>query len=345
MNPSARFRRQIERSIALPTLLLGLLSVIFYALVFQLLTVLDQVDQSDRLIARVLGASEQLLEMDAALKAYLDVGTSDSLASYRAATSRVGDAFEAIAQLVSRGSDQSRRLASIRELSDRWAGQASEVIALRSASRLDRAAEKNHIAGRIMDAIHGRMSAFRGVEEVSRDRRSRTARFRSRAILAGCSGLAISLVILIVYVSRASLAALCGSFEAALEALQLQVDRREQERLNMMSQAMKQYAIFTLDTEGRITSWNADSQRLLGFNSDDVLNRRMSFLYSEEDLQSDRLHHDLDWAAVEGRTEDERLITRKDGFRFKARISLVAIRDSIGTLCGFTHVVRECEED
>ena len=168
---------------------------------------------------------------------------------------------------------------------------------------------------------------------------SSAASSRSWSILAVSSGTAIGLGVFLLFSSRRKLATLCATYETALAELQSGFDRQERENLNLLSEAMNYYAIFTLDTEGRITSWNADAERILGYRADDVLARRMTCFLSPEDGQVDRYDYDLDWASREGRMEDERWLMRKDGFRFKARFALVAIRDSDIGLIGYTTIV------
>ena len=92
-----------------------------------------------------------------------------------------------------------------------------------------------------------------------------------------------------------------------------------------MSEAMKYYAIFTLDAEGRISSWNQDSERILGYRPNDVLARNHSCLFEDDDIRRDMPQKSLSWAVQDGRAEDIRWISRKDGFRFRARVAIVAI--------------------
>jgi len=344
MNAAAKFRWQIERAVALPTLLLGLLSAVFFGLVIHLLSVLGQVDEADRRISRAYAASRLLSGMEVGLRDYLVAGAPESLLPYTEARTAFGTTLDELARLVSLDTGQSARLTLIRSAIERSDRYANELIALRSESAWnDRVAGLDVRTLESMDEALRLMAAFQGTEEVQRERRSRAGQSRSWSILAGCSGVAISLGVVLAFASRRQLAELCGAFEAALEALQSQIDRQEREGLNLMSEAMKYYAIFTLDAEGRIKSWNVDAERILGHRADDVLARRVSFLYGDEGAMKEKAMNDLDWASREGRVEDERWMTRKDGFRFKAGVAIVAIRDAGGKLCGFTYVVHEVD--
>lgn len=192
-----------------------------------------------------------------------------------------------------------------------------------------------------MGEILASMTAFLDAERADRDRLSDATQSRSWSVLAACSGSAIALGLILAYSSQRRLVRLCRSFEAAIEVLEAKSDRQERENLSLLSEAMKYYAIFTLDADGLITSWNGNAERILGYRDDDVMARRPSHFYSDEDVRRDVFFRDMEWASVEGRVEDERWLTRKDGFRFKAHVAMMSIRDANGILCGYTNVIHE----
>ena len=159
------------------------------------------------------------------------------------------------------------------------------------------------------------------------------------AVLPGCSGGVTALVAILACSSGRRMLRLSATFDD----LQTLSDRQDRERLGLLAEAMHYYAIFTLDAEGRISSWNLDAERILGYRPDDVLNRSVACLYSDEEVRRDVPQKNLSWATGDGRVEDVRWIRRKDGFRFEARVAIVAIRDADAALCGFTYVIHEVE--
>jgi len=115
----------------------------------------------------------------------------------------------------------------------------------------------------------------------------------------------------------------------------------EQDELDHAAEALRLYAIVMLDPKGYVVSWDRNAQRLLGYTPGDAMKRHISMFYGSGDARQGNPSHDLVLAATEGRADDDRWIVRKDGFRFKASVALIAIRDPAGDLCGFTYVIRE----
>src|SRR5678815_1104431 len=82
----------------------------------------------------------------------------------------------------------------------------------------------------------------------------------------------------------------------------------------------KDYAVFFLDPEGRIMSWNLGAQRIKGYALEEIVGRHFSIFYTRESVDSGWPQHELKVAAVEGRFEDEGWRVRKDGSRFWANV-------------------------
>src|SRR5438067_3807680 len=111
----------------------------------------------------------------------------------------------------------------------------------------------------------------------------------------------------------------------------------------MIEQA-RDYALFMLDTDGRILSWNLGAERLKGYTADEIVGRHFSVFYTREALASGWPTHELQVATVEGRFEDEGWRVRKDGSRFWANVVITALRDDDGKLLGFSKVTRDLSE-
>jgi PAS domain S-box-containing protein len=117
-----------------------------------------------------------------------------------------------------------------------------------------------------------------------------------------------------------------------------------EERLRLLVDAVQDYAIFTLDVRGHVTSWNTGAERIKGYSFSEIIGRHFSVFYAEEDLRTGKPARGLEIAAKEGRFEDEGWRLRKDGSRFWANVILTAIRDHAGTLIGFGKVTRDLTE-
>jgi len=108
-----------------------------------------------------------------------------------------------------------------------------------------------------------------------------------------------------------------------------------------MIDSVAEYAIFMLDPEGRILSWNLGAERLKGYRAEEVIGKHFSIFYSEDDVRAGKPQDELDTAIREGRVEDESWRVRKDGSRFMADVVITALRGRDGRLQGFGKVTRD----
>ncbi|MEU4724682.1 PAS domain S-box protein [Nonomuraea dietziae] len=120
--------------------------------------------------------------------------------------------------------------------------------------------------------------------------------------------------------------------------------RESEERFRLLVQSVVDYAIFMLDTEGHIVSWNAGAQRIKGYRADEIVGSHFSVFYPPEDVASGKPDRELEIAVVEGRLEDEGWRVRKDGTRFWANVIITALFDETGRLRGFGKVTRDLTE-
>ncbi|PGF14175.1 PAS sensor protein [Natrinema sp. CBA1119] len=108
--------------------------------------------------------------------------------------------------------------------------------------------------------------------------------------------------------------------------------------------AVKDYAIFMLDPDGTVASWNEGAARIKGYQEDEMVGEHFSTFYTDAATADGVPEQNLEAAAEAGRTEDEGWRVRKDGTRFWAHVTITAIRDDDGTLRGFTKVTRDMTE-
>ena len=112
--------------------------------------------------------------------------------------------------------------------------------------------------------------------------------------------------------------------------------RRNKERLRQIIDSAKEYAIITLDANGRIASWNSGAERLLGYQESEVLGQSGDIFFSPEDRAADVPEREMVTAREEGRAANERWHMRKDGSRFWAEVVvIIAVYDEDGVLHGF----------
>ncbi|HEU4564056.1 MAG TPA: PAS domain-containing sensor histidine kinase [Gemmatimonadaceae bacterium] len=143
--------------------------------------------------------------------------------------------------------------------------------------------------------------------------------------------------------TRASVERPAGSFPDAGGARgAISADSPELYRL--LVESVRDYAIFALDPEGHIITWNAGAQRIKGYAPSEIIGRHFSLFYPPEDIAAGKPANNLAVAARDGRVEDEGWRLRKDGTAFWASVVITALRDETGTLVGFGKVTRDLTE-
>ena len=117
--------------------------------------------------------------------------------------------------------------------------------------------------------------------------------------------------------------------------------RRKDLQLRSLLDGVRDYAIYLLDKDGYITTWNPGAQRLKQYAPDEIIGKHLSRFFTEEDIERGRPQELMRLATERGRVEDEGWRVRKDGSRFWANIVLTAIRDTTGEMTGFAKVTRD----
>ncbi|HEX3915831.1 MAG TPA: PAS domain S-box protein [Caulobacteraceae bacterium] len=120
--------------------------------------------------------------------------------------------------------------------------------------------------------------------------------------------------------------------------------RRSEQQFRLLVEGVTDYAIYLLDAEGHVSSWNAGAQRIKGYRSDEIIGQHFSQFYTDEDRAAGLPVTGLTTAAKVGRWETEGWRVRKDGTRFWAHVIIDAIRDERGQLVGFAKVTRDISE-
>jgi PAS domain S-box-containing protein len=117
-----------------------------------------------------------------------------------------------------------------------------------------------------------------------------------------------------------------------------------QDPLRLLVESVQDYAIFLLDREGHVVTWNPGAQRIKGYAPAEILGKHFSVFYPSEALERRWPQHELAVAAKEGRFEDEGWRLRKDGSLFWANVALTALRDESGEVRGFAKITRDLTE-
>ena len=117
--------------------------------------------------------------------------------------------------------------------------------------------------------------------------------------------------------------------------------RRSDLQLRSLVEGVRDYAIYLLDKDGYITTWNPGAERIKYYAPDEIIGKHFSRFFLQEDVDRGRPTELLRLAALRGRVEEEGWRVRKDGSRFWADVVITAVRDKSGELTGFAKVTRD----
>ncbi|HEY2029083.1 MAG TPA: PAS domain-containing sensor histidine kinase [Myxococcales bacterium] len=121
--------------------------------------------------------------------------------------------------------------------------------------------------------------------------------------------------------------------------------RQSEERLRLLIESVRDYAIFMLDTDGKVSSWNSGASVIKGYRADEIIGKHFSVFYPPEDVAAKRPDRELEIARAEGRYEEEGYRVRKNGERFWANVIITAVHDPVtGEMRGFAKITRDLTE-
>jgi PAS domain S-box-containing protein len=109
-------------------------------------------------------------------------------------------------------------------------------------------------------------------------------------------------------------------------------------------EGVKDYAIYVIDPQGRVATWNEGAERIKGYTADEIIGQPFSRFYPEEDTRAGKTERELETARTQGRFEEEGWRVRKDGSRFWASVIITPLRNRNGHLIGYAKVTRDLTE-
>lgn len=118
----------------------------------------------------------------------------------------------------------------------------------------------------------------------------------------------------------------------------------ELQRYKLLVENVQDYAIFLMDSNGYIQTWNKGAEKNKGYTASDIIGKHFSIFYTDKDIKSKKPERELVEARTLGRTEDEDWRVRKDGSKFWANVVITALHDDSGELVGFAKVTRNLTE-
>jgi len=117
--------------------------------------------------------------------------------------------------------------------------------------------------------------------------------------------------------------------------------RRSEERFRLLVEGVSEYAIFMLDANGKVATWNSGAERIKGYTASEIIGQHFSIFYPADVRESGWTEHELQVAAEKGSFVDNGWRLRKDGTTFWANVTITALRDDTGHLLGYAKLTRD----
>ncbi|MFN2542068.1 MAG: ATP-binding protein [Chthoniobacterales bacterium] len=120
--------------------------------------------------------------------------------------------------------------------------------------------------------------------------------------------------------------------------------RASEEQFRLLVESVEEYAIYLLDPDGNVSTWNLGAEKLKGYRAEEIIGKNFSCFYTDEDLAARKPQRNLSAALRLGHIRDQGARVRKDGSIFQAEVVLTALRDKSGKMRGFSKVTRDITE-
>jgi PAS domain S-box-containing protein len=267
-------------------------------------------------------------------------GDESRLKSYRTSVAQAEDSAAAVTYATRDNPVQQREMPSLAALLAQRSQFAESVIRLRQTQGLDAAVKEVEIArgDRNSDEIYTEIGMMRNEELRLLQRRSADSQWQldeTKTVLL--FGTVLGLLI-------TGAAGWSVHRDNSMRALAEEALRAGEEQHRMDLSGVRDYAIFTLDPQGRIMTWNAGAERINGYRAEEIIGQNFSRFFPPEDIARGRPEELLRITAANGRHEENGMRVRKDGSRFVASATITALHDAAGKLRGFSKISRDLSE-
>src|SRR5436309_4077564 len=116
---------------------------------------------------------------------------------------------------------------------------------------------------------------------------------------------------------------------------------RAAEQFHILVDSVEEYAIYMVDPDGNVVTWNTGAQKIKGYTAEEIIGKNFACFYTAEDVAAGKPQRNLREAARRGHIRDQGLRVRKDGTTFEAEVILTVLRDARGNIRGYSKVTRD----
>jgi PAS domain S-box-containing protein len=366
----AKLRTKVRMGFALAILLTCLLSVLSWRMAQQAADDAAWVGHTHEVSTALEMTLRHLVDVETGARGFAETGSAPFLDPYETGKSALGQDLHRLRPLVADNVEQTRQLDVLEsEASARIAASTDLVISRRSRGTLPTLVQFDR-GKQLMDTARATIAQMEDAEKWLLDQRAGRARSAQRlnrsliglgalagVIFLSLAGATVSREIGISARARAQVISLNVDLERRVEqrtaALQFEIANREEaekklraseEMSRMLLDGIKDYAVYMLDVEGRVVSWNSGAALIKGYLAEEIIGKNVSSFYTDSDRDHNHPQESLQEAAYAGRFEGQGWRVRKDGSKFWANAVITPLYAANGALRGYSKVVRDITE-
>lgn len=335
---------KINRSLRLGIAIMFLVLIAVGLIGFDQLNKLTEARNSYQYTNKVLTTLDAILETaqdaETGQRGFLITGKEEYLAPHETAVLHMKEHLANLKQLVGHNPEHAKNIEALEKVIDGKFAELAETIKLRQTQGLAAATVRvmTNVGKKYMDEIRALVAQMKEKEETLLAAHSAEIDRRSQAAFLGLFLISAAAIIFQTIMALITIKFLKG------QKLAEQTLRESKERFELLISGVRDYAIFMLDPQGKIMTWNDGAQRITGYTADEIIGKHCSCFYTVEERTEDKAAHELEMAVQTGRCEEEGQRTRKDGSQFWANVIISPLYDESGKLTGFAKVTRDISE-
>jgi PAS domain S-box-containing protein len=324
--------------VILPCLALALVSY------YQAARIAPELEQSRVLVGHTFDVLRTAQALDAAMqdaergqRGFLITGDEAYLAPYQRGIEIAPGLLAKIQTLTQDNPEQQRKLPILKNLIDTKLAELARTIEARKRDGFDAARQivLTNVGSDAMRAIITLIDTFVATEDaLLTERLARTSEIEIRNKTAAVVTGVLALISMALGVTTVLMA--FRNVQTSQEGR-----RTAEERLGQFVRGVTEYAIYTLDPKGFVTTWNQGAARLKGYTADEIIGQHVARFYTSDDKKNEVWNEALATAARDGMFETEAWRVRKDGTRFMAHVVINPVRDTAGDIIGFSKITQD----
>ena len=363
----ARLRRRVQGAMAVAVLLIAVMGALSGSILGQSAQDGDRVAHTYNVSRTLEVTLRHLDDVETGARGFALTGEKQFLQPYQLGKYAVGRDLEGLRGLISDNPEQERRLDVLVEKTRDRLEAADHLVALRQNSGQVPAVDSLQQGKQPMDAVRTTIATMEAEETRLLEQRIRRVRSSQRfanttvefgsilGMLFLCfAGITVNREMRLTARAQAQVKALNADLEGRVEqrtaALAAEIAARQgteaklrnsEEMFRMLLDGITDYAVYMLDVEGRVVSWNSGAARIQGYTAEEIIGKHVSCFYTATDRERNGPQDSLREAAEAGRFEGQGWRVRKDGSAFWANAVITPVYQPDGSLSGYSKVVRD----